>query len=603
MTQPDKANILVVDDLEEKLLVYRTILEGLGQNVVTAQSGREALRHLLEKEFAVILLDVNMPEMDGLETAAMIRKRRRTAGTPIIFVTAFSDEMNTAAAYSLGAVDYILTPIIPEILRTKVGVFVDLYEKTQQVKRQAEQRVALARAEAAREAAEEATRRSAFLAEASTVLVRSLDYEAIPGALARQAVPFLGDLCAVTLAVEDGRAGWKTALAWTGPPDGPCTQAVVTGDPDLGELSVLIQRVLSTGRPEHGPAIGPAATTPPNPAAAPAKTGRAGDVPRPGFTPRSALVVPLSARGRTLGTIAVARHDPRRRYGPEDLTLAEDLAGRAAIAIDNARLYRDVQENNRRKNEFLAMLAHELRNPLAPIRNAVEILRMLDIPDPNIRWANDVIARQVEHLVRLVDDLLDISRITGGKIQLRKEPVDVAVPVARAVETSRPLLDARRHELKVTLPPQPLRVEADLVRLAQVLANLLNNAAKYTEEGGQIALEVAQAGDQAVFRVRDNGIGIAPEIISSVFDLFTQIDRSLNRAQGGLGVGLTLVRQLVEMHGGTVEAHSDGPNRGSEFVVRLPALAEEPSSSGGGDSRLGETRSPTPRRILLVEDD
>src|SRR5579883_4535 len=599
MTNPEKANILVVDDLEEKLLVYRTILEGLGQNVVTARSGREALRHLLEKEFAVILLDVNMPEMDGLETAAMIRKRPRTAGTPIIFVTAFSDEMNTAAAYSLGAVDYILTPIVPEILRTKVGVFVDLYEKTQQVKRQAEQRVALARAEAAREAAEEARRRSAFLAEASTVLVRSLDSEAIPRELARQAVPFLGDLCAVTLAAEENPAGWKTELAWIGPPESRCTQTVVTGDSDLGELSARIQRVLSTGRPEHGPAI---TSSPLDPDAQAATRGRAGDVPRPGFAPHSILVVPLCAQGRTLGTIAVGRRDPRCPYGPEDLALAEDLAGRAAIALDNARLYRDVQENNRRKNEFLAMLAHELRNPLAPIRNAVEILRMLQITDPNIQWANDVIARQVEHLVRLVDDLLDISRITGGKIQLRKAPVDVAVAVARAVETCRPLMDARRHELSVTLPPQPLRVDADLVRLAQVLANLLNNAAKYTEEGGQIMLEVARAGDQAVFRVRDNGIGIAPEIIASVFDLFTQIDRSLNRSQGGLGVGLTLVRQLVEMHGGTVEAHSEGPNRGSEFVVRLPALAEESTSPGGADSRLGETRNSVPRRVLVIED-
>src|SRR5215469_13593029 len=195
----EKVNILVVDDLEEKLLVYETILEGLGQNVVEARSGREALRHLLDREFAVILLDVHMPDMDGLETAAMIRSRRQTAHTPIIFITAFSDEMHTAKGYSLGAVDYILTPIVPEILRTKVGVFVDLYKKTQQVKRQAEERVALARAQAARAAAEEATRRSAFLAEASTVLVRSLDDEAIPRGLAGQSVPFLGDLCAIAL--------------------------------------------------------------------------------------------------------------------------------------------------------------------------------------------------------------------------------------------------------------------------------------------------------------------------------------------------------------------------------------------------------------------
>src|SRR5947209_8050078 len=178
MMHEEKVNILVVDDLPEKLLVIETILEGLGQNVVTALSGREALRQLLDRDFAVILLDVNMPDMDGLETAAMIRSRRQTAQTPIIFITAFSDEMHTAQGYSLGAVDYIYSPVVPEILRTKVGVFVELYKKTQQVRRQAEERVALAREQAARAAAEEATRRSAFLAEASGVLTRSLDYDA-----------------------------------------------------------------------------------------------------------------------------------------------------------------------------------------------------------------------------------------------------------------------------------------------------------------------------------------------------------------------------------------------------------------------------------------
>ncbi len=248
------------------------------------------------------------------------------------------------------------------------------------------------------------------------------------------------------------------------------------------------------------------------------------------------------------------------------------------------------------------MLAHELRNPLAPIRNAVEILRMLDIPEPNLQWANDVISRQVEQLVRLVDDLLDISRITGGKIQLRMEPVDVAVAVARAVETSRPLIDGRRHELIVTIPPEPVYVRGDLVRLAQVLANLLNNAAKYTEEGGRIALEVARIDDEVVFRVRDNGIGISPEMVSSVFDLFIQVDRSIDRSQGGLGVGLTLVRQLVEMHGGSVQAYSEGPNRGSEFVVRLPALFLPAIDDSEAVRDIPQDEPASPRRILIIED-
>jgi signal transduction histidine kinase/DNA-binding response OmpR family regulator len=576
----EKVNILVVDDLEEKLLVYETILEGLGQNLVKARSGREALRHLLDKDFAVILLDVHMPEMDGLETAAMIRSRRQTAHTPIIFVTAFSDEMNTAQGYSLGAVDYILTPVVPEILRTKVGVFVDLYKKTQQVKQQAEERVALARAQAARAAAEEATRRSAFLAEASTVLVRSLDSEAIPRGLASQSVPFLGDLCAIALADDCAPSNWSTELAWVDASDGVSNRSASVSVRDLGPLSEPLRRVAESGEWEvsrvDAPRQGEPSAEQGGVAARSPETGtlRLREVPGTGVAPTSVLAVPLCAQGRCLGAIALAIREGRRGFGPEDVGLARDLAGRAAMALENARLYHDVQENNRRKNEFLAMLAHELRNPLAPIRNAAEIVRRLDIPDPNLQWATDIIARQVEQLVRLVDDLLDISRITGGKIQLRREAVDVAVVVSRAVETSRPLIDARRHELFVGLPPYPVLVDADIVRLSQVLSNLLNNAAKYTEEGGRIELDATDDGGEVVFRVRDNGIGINREMISCIFDLFTQVDRSLDRAQGGLGVGLTLVRQLVEMHGGTVQVHSEGPNCGSEFVVRLPAMPQ-----------------------------
>jgi signal transduction histidine kinase/DNA-binding response OmpR family regulator len=596
MDNGEIVNILVVDDLPEKLLVYETILQGLGQNLVTARSGREALRHLLEREFAVILLDVHMPDMDGFETAAMVRARRQTADTPIIFITAFNDEMHTAHGYSLGAVDYILSPVVPEILRAKVSVFVELYKKTQQVKRQADQRIILAREQAARAAAEEATLRSAFLAEASTVLVRSLDHEEISRALAQHVTSFLGDLCAVTLLGEDGRTPRRTDLAWADPGGRPGAEFSVPGGVPVPLLADLSRRALESGQSEFHPEIRPAG---------PEDNGEGCSDPRlAGFGPRSAIAIPLRARGQSLGTILMAlgeRH-PLRRYGPEDLALAEDLAGRAAIALDNARLYRDIQENDRRKNEFLAMLAHELRNPLAPIRNAVEVLRRLGRDDADVQWANDVISRQVEQLVRLVDDLLDISRISGGKIQLRKEPVDLASVVTRAVETSRPLIDARKHELTVSFPAEPLYVDADVVRLAQVLANLLNNAAKYTEVGGKIELDASRVGDEAVVRVRDNGIGISPEMLSRIFDLFTQVDRSLDRAQGGLGIGLTLVRRLVEKHKGTVHAFSDGANQGSEFVVRLPVLPHAPAAALPGIRPPRQADERTPRRILIVDD-
>jgi PAS domain S-box-containing protein len=258
-------------------------------------------------------------------------------------------------------------------------------------------------------------------------------------------------------------------------------------------------------------------------------------------------------------------------------------------------------EADRGKDEFLAMLAHELRNPLAPIRNAVQMLHAIEAGD-KLRWAQEIIDRQVKHLSRLVDDLLDVSRITRGKITLQKHPVSVADVVAQAIETSRPLIEGRKHRLEVKQPGEPVRVLADPTRLAQVILNLLNNAAKYTEEGGRIWLTVERAAREAVIRVRDNGLGIPREMLPRIFDLFTQVDRTLDRAQGGLGIGLMLVRRLVQMHGGSVAAASDGPGRGSEFTVRLPLLAES-AADGDGAGTVEETLHPARRQRILVVDD
>jgi PAS domain S-box-containing protein len=241
---------------------------------------------------------------------------------------------------------------------------------------------------------------------------------------------------------------------------------------------------------------------------------------------------------------------------------------------DRKRAEEALREADRHKEEFLAMLAHELRNPLASLRNATEILRLKGTDDPELRWARDVVDRQVQQLTRLVDDLLDIARFNQGKINLRMEPVALAAAVARAVEISQPLIDARKHSLEVSLPEQTVWVQGDMTRLAQVLSNLLNNAAKYTEEGGRIFLTVNPSGREAVLRVRDTGAGIAADMMPHIFEMFTQLRGSLNRSEGGLGIGLTLVRKLVEMHGGHVEAHSEGSGRGSEFIVRLPLLPE-----------------------------
>ena len=261
-----------------------------------------------------------------------------------------------------------------------------------------------------------------------------------------------------------------------------------------------------------------------------------------------------------------------------------------------------LQEVNQRKDEFLAMLAHELRNPLAPIRNAAQILRMHGKGNTKLEWARSVIERQSRHLTRLVDDLLDVSRIVRGQISLEKGPIDLSDVVRNALETSRPLMRERKHQLTVTLAGEPLPLDADLTRLSQVIANLLINAAKYTPEGGHIWLEADRVDNDVVLRVRDTGMGISSSLLPHIFELFTQGARTLDRAQGGLGIGLTLVKRIVDMHGGRVEAHSAGEGEGSEFIVRLPLLVSrmaagsqpQPSSAAkGGESQL---------RVLVVDD-
>jgi PAS domain S-box-containing protein len=277
-----------------------------------------------------------------------------------------------------------------------------------------------------------------------------------------------------------------------------------------------------------------------------------------------------------------------------DLTVNQQLEAEKGRADSLA-------EANRGKEEFMAMLSHELRNPLSPILNALSILQQMSTNDPVIEQAGGIIERQVKQMVRLVDDLLDVNRITKGKLRLQTEPIDLRAVMNRAADSARPLLEARRHEFSLMLPTEPLWVEGDSGRLEQVALNLLNNAAKYTDAGGWVRLNVNREGDDAVFRVSDNGAGIPPEMLPRVFDLFTQVDGSLSRSNGGLGVGLALVRSLVEMHGGRVTASSGGLGKGSEFAVKLPIL------TGAAGRPMTTTLEPgknsgSPKRVLVVED-
>ncbi len=270
---------------------------------------------------------------------------------------------------------------------------------------------------------------------------------------------------------------------------------------------------------------------------------------------------------------------------------------------DTKKAQEALKEADRHKDEFLATLAHELRNPLAPICNSIELLRRADGNTDLIGQASRMMERQVGQMVRLVDDLLDISRITQGKVQLRKERVELAAVVQSAVEASRPLIEAQGHELTVTLPPDPIYLEADPTRLGQAFANLLNNAAKYSEKGGRIWLTAERQGGEVTVSVRDTGIGISAEHLPRIFEMFSQVEPALERSQGGLGIGLALVRGLVELHGGTIEARSAGVGRGSEFIIHLPvveAQVEAPQEPGDGDK--GKIRTVRPSRILVVDD-
>jgi CheY-like chemotaxis protein len=399
----ERSNILIVDDRSDKRVVFRTILEELEQNIVTVGSGEEALRWLLDNDSAVILLDVNMPGMDGLETAELIRSRRKSAHTPIIFITAFADEMHTARGYSLGAVDYILSPVVPNVLRSKVKALVQLHRLNAELKRRGDERVALVREQAARANAEESQRRASFLSEATQVMASSLDVDTILKGATGLAVPFLADYSAIVLIGDEGRVRARSPMR------------CATGSPMWAPRARRSTRSSRNARSS--------------------RSRRATPEPRPLRAPRGARAGRRARRSARLPA-GDARQDARRAHagpGPSarrlasaDLTLAESLPARAASALDNCLLYEEIQNADRRKNEFLATLSHELRNPLAPLRSALHMLRGETLVRERQEQLLESMDRQVAQMTRLVEDLLDVSRITRGAIELRRETLDVA---------------------------------------------------------------------------------------------------------------------------------------------------------------------------------
>ena len=455
---------------------------------------------------------------------------------------------------------------------------------------------------AARAAAESARRRLELLAAAGAELSRSLEPRTTLQAIASTLVPAIADWCRVDLVDANGelqralthhsdpeksRYGTELAAQLHAAPGGVGSMAwvVETGKSHVAHFSPPIEfdAVRDRDLLTFSNAIGM----------------------------RAYFIVPLVARGRTLGALAAIQAESGRELLPDDCALIAELAQRASLALDNARLYAEAEDAllqartaSRAKDEFLAMLGHELRNPLAPIVNAVHLMKLRDATSHSEE--RRIIERQVTHLSRLVDDLLDVSRIAKGKVQLQRERVDLEAVVAWALEQTKPVLEERARPIEVVKPAEQLFVQGDAVRLAQIVCNLLTNAAKFTPGDGRIALVMRSNAGMAELTVEDSGKGMATDLLPKIFDLFVQGDRPSADQSGGLGLGLAIVKNLTQMHGGTVSAHSRGPGQGATFTVRLPLVprnaSQAPLKSDASVNSALPLRAAKTGRILLVDD-
>lgn len=577
----EKVSILVIDDRPDKVLALEAVLEDLGQNVVHAYSGREGLRCLLQQEFAVILLDVNMPGMDGFETASLIRQRPSTRDTPIIFITAYADEMQLARGYSLGAVDYILAPVMPEVLRSKVSVFVDLYRKTEQVRRQADLQ-------------QQRAAQLQKLAAASLAINACRSLNGLLQCVADNARDIVGCHQAITLYVPDpslpGGSRQTEAVGsfsdrysdWRGRRLrlDDCTQTQVVRS---RRATRLTEEELHT-HPDW-------------------QIVRALEVP----PIRGMLAAPLTgSQDRNLGVIYLAEKIAGS-FSEEDEAILTQLAQMASIAIENS-LFAEEREANRIKDEFLATLSHELRTPLNAILGWTQLLATHSL-DEEVSHGLDVIERNARAQTKLIEDLLDVSRITTGKLRLAIKPIAFIPVIEAAADAVRPAADAKGISLRLDLDDSGQLIPGDADRLQQVVWNLLSNAVKFTGKNGRVDVALRRDGSQLRLSVHDSGRGIAREFLPYVFDRFRQADSTSTRAHGGLGIGLTIVRHIVELHGGTATADSEGDGKGATFIVDLPTATPAPVAepapvepSLDKRSRKNQAVEPAPKAAAITSD-
>jgi PAS domain S-box-containing protein len=431
-----------------------------------------------------------------------------------------------------------------------------------------------------------------FLAAASASLATLADRESALQQAVRLPIPFLADWCVIYVVDEHGAIDYH-AHAHCDPQKERLLGEMLHKFPLDWNSNTATVRALRTGKSQLMEEL-------PEPLLSSfTQSDEHREIVRV-LNPHAVISVPLKIRERTIGVIGLVASDSSRRYSRRELEIAESLAQRVATAVENARLFHAVKEASRQKDEFLAMLAHELRNPLAAIRYAVALGQMSHGESATEMF--EIIDRQTQNLAHLIEDLLDVSRISRDKIKLRKEHVTVATIVNRVAATVRPLIDEKNHELTIDVPSEPMWLHVDPTRTEQILANLLTNAAKYTKSGGRVTVQSYSEKGDAVINVIDSGVGLPPEMLGRVFDLFAQADRTLDRAEGGLGIGLTVARKLAEMHGGSISATSEGLGNGATFTVRLP-MTDAPAEPSN-------VRSPAPRplridnnyKILVVDD-